>query len=272
MPFTTHRISKPTIYPPANECIYCGAKGVPLTDEHTIPDGMGGRHILPKSCCKACQKTINEEFEQHVLRTVFSNIRAVFGIKARRKRKPVRHSIKIVTHSGETKRIYMDPKDLPKVFALPMFPQPFFFTGQQPSASFRGGVWKWADRPFDVLLKELDARAVIPEPAVMRKFGRFIAKMAHSHAWALYGPVFEPLLPAIILGQNKLFIEYIGGEMDPREAEPMGYLSFKCWIKPGTVDRYLVARVRPFAFLAGSPVYYAIIGAIKSWPLPKHEV
>jgi hypothetical protein len=62
-------ISDKKIYPPANECIYCGAHDG-LTDEHTFPDGLGGRHILPKACCPRCQKVINEEVEQYCQRTL----------------------------------------------------------------------------------------------------------------------------------------------------------------------------------------------------------
>jgi len=262
-----NKIYERWVYPPVNECIYCGAKNVPLTDEHPVPEGLGGRQILPKACCKTCQKIINEEFEQHCLRTLFSNIRAVLGIKGTRKRKPVRHSIKIITRSGETKRIYRDPAQLPPVFALPMYPEPFFMSGQQPSATYRGAMWKYVGDPKKPLFDELDAFSIIPEPTTARQLARFIAKMAHSLAWARYGPIFEPFLPPIILGQNKLFIEYVGGSLVPHLPEPHSSGMFRCWIKPGTDDKYLVATFRLFARLDGSPIYHAVVGKLLGpWP------
>lgn len=258
------------IYPPANECIYCGAKDVPLTDEHPVPNGMNSNHILPRACCKPCQKIINEEFEQFCLRTVLSNLRAILGFKSSRKRKPVRHSIVIETHEGERKRIYLDAEDLPAVFALPMFPVPFFMTGQQPSANYRAPMWKYRGAWLEIFAKKYGARAFFPESTTPRQLARFIAKMAHAQAWALYGPVFEPLLPPIILGEEKLFVEYVGGVSFSFIEEKESCIGFHCWRKPYSGDSYLVARIRPFSEFAGSPIYTAIVGRLLvPWPLPK---
>ena len=43
---------------PVNRCIYCGATGVELTDEHIVPKGIGGRLELLQSSCVPCQRKI----------------------------------------------------------------------------------------------------------------------------------------------------------------------------------------------------------------------
>lgn len=43
-------------YPPVDRCIYCGDREVEggLTDEHIVPQSIGGALILPRSSCREC--------------------------------------------------------------------------------------------------------------------------------------------------------------------------------------------------------------------------
>jgi hypothetical protein len=271
MAVESRNLAERKIYPPANECIYCGAKGVPLTDEHTIPEGMGGRHILPKASCKACQKIINEEFEQYCQRTLFSNLRVAHGLKSARKRKPLRYSVQVLTHEDKIDRIYMKAADLPRVFMLPVFPNPFFLSGQKlvDGDAFEGAWWHYSAEAMPALLAKLGVKSILSEKVYPAKFARFLAKIAHAHAWAVYGPVFEPMLPPVILGKYRDWIDLVGGMLHPVEAT--GEDGLKLFRSPRDDGDYLVSRIRFFPRLA-SPVYYAVIGKLTApWPLQERE-
>lgn len=263
------------IYPPANECIYCGAQGVSLTDEHTMPDGLGGRHILPKASCHACQKIINEEFEQYCMRTLFSTFRLVSGLRSKKKRPPLRTSIQVRRHSGDVERVPLDPNELPKFFVLPVFEEPYFCTRQPVVGDTYKGAW-WIREPahMNAILGTLDAAAIHTETIFPDRLARFVAKIAHAHAWAMWGPVFEPFLLPIILGKQKRFIEFVGGWPTMHQPElPDLHHQFRilCWTREGDDTPVLLAAIRFFADLGG-PVYYAVIGKLlKPWPLPERQ-
>jgi hypothetical protein len=242
---------------------------VPLTDEHTIPEGMGGRHVLPQASCTRCQRIINEEFEQYCQRTLFSNLRAAFGLKSSKKRKRLPHSVKIVTREGDVRRIHKAPEKLPHVYALPVFPNPYFLSRRDLTGNTFGGAWwQYSEKPMSLVLEELGAEFIQTETIWPAKLARFVAKMAHAHAWAVFGPVFEPFLPSIIMGENTRYIEFVGGILSEVEPDSFDH-AFKIFRSTRTDDddSYLVARVRFFASI-GAPVYYAVIGRLlEPWPV-----
>ena len=265
-----HDIAKATIYPPANKCIYCGAQDVELTDEHTLPDGLGGRHILPQASCVSCQKLINEEIEQYCLRTLLAHLRAAQGIKSSRKRPAPPLSIKVRRRAGVIERINVSLPDLPHMFALPVFPEPCFLSGIPVADSFDGWWWLYQAPNLDQDLNDQDAETILSETIDPSKMARLVAKIAHSHAWALWGGQFEPFLIPIILGKDKYFTRYIGGWGQLIEATPDMIHTFSlttCRGEDGDENSYLLASMRFFSSLGG-PVYYAVIGKLLApWPL-----
>src|SRR5689334_22057896 len=66
---------------PVGKCIYCGDDKSPLSDEHIIPDGLGGNLILVKASCFSCAK-ITGNVEQQVLQRTFGAVRAELGIRS----------------------------------------------------------------------------------------------------------------------------------------------------------------------------------------------
>jgi hypothetical protein len=155
-----------------------------------------------------------------------------------------------------------------------VFPEPFFLTGQQVTDSFHGAWWKYQPEPVDEALAELGAKSLITETIWPIKLARLVAKISHAHAWALWGPVFDPFLPPIILGKNVRFIEFVGGwvkELGPDPDLNHTIRVFHWRRKPTDKRGYLVAEIRFFAVL-GAPVYYAVIGkALRSWPFPERQ-
>src|SRR5712672_2024078 len=68
--FTT-RIPTPAVtFDPVGRCIYCGATGVDLRDEHIVPLSLNGTMILPRASCRECEK-ITTRFERSVARNMY---------------------------------------------------------------------------------------------------------------------------------------------------------------------------------------------------------
>src|SRR5271157_403593 len=78
-------------------CIYCGATGVRLTDEHIVPLSLGGAHILEAASCDNCAK-ITTRFENDVARGLWGDARIAYNAPTRHKKNVQRISfLKIMT-------------------------------------------------------------------------------------------------------------------------------------------------------------------------------
>ena len=83
------------IYAPVGHCIYCGSRewspgcNRKLGDEHIVPEGLGGKLILPESSCKSCEK-ITSKFELEWLRSSFFAVRVQKGL-GKKKKRPTRY-------------------------------------------------------------------------------------------------------------------------------------------------------------------------------------
>lgn len=253
------------VYDPVGFCIYCGAKGVPLSDEHPIPDGLGGRHILPKSTCKPCQKIINEEVEQYCLRTFLGLPRAALDIRSSKKKPRARPSIRVRRKDGAIERIQLEG-DIPPVIFMPVWPMPFTLQGKPAPETFDG--MHWASKPNETLAA-LNAEAVISEHIQPAKFARFLAKISHSVAIAVFGAAFfKPVLPDLILGRKKVYIDFVGGSLDIRPPESDSAILTDFWPYERKLDghEYLVAHIRLFPLL-GAPDYVVVVGEkLQPWP------
>jgi hypothetical protein len=72
--------------PALDICMYCRLSDTKLTDEHIIPDGIGGNLVLPLSSCQKCASHF-AQFEQHMVRHRFRLVRSALGIHSRKKKK-----------------------------------------------------------------------------------------------------------------------------------------------------------------------------------------
>src|SRR5262249_35938935 len=93
----------PTYIEPKGACIYCGAKGIRLTDEHIVPYSLGGVHVLREASCDA-RANITKKFEQRVARELWGDARVSFGAPSRRKRERPKH-IYMAHATNTTKRV-----------------------------------------------------------------------------------------------------------------------------------------------------------------------
>jgi hypothetical protein len=96
---------------PVGFCIYCGARGAednPISDEHIIPEGMGGNLVLEMASCQKCAGVISAA-EGFCQRNMFPGLRALYDLygKQRKKTRPLAFPLTIKT---KRKLLWSDPR------------------------------------------------------------------------------------------------------------------------------------------------------------------
>lgn len=204
-----------------DRCIYCGAVDAPLSDEHIVPFGLGGKLILPKSSCDSCAK-ITSQFEQKVMRGFLDHGRQALGVKGRKRRKQERPTALNQTYIGPAKSTI--EKEVPieqaaKVMTFPLIPYPRFLMPLSPPTSASGIEVYGVDTIHFGLGEAFANRPPSAEGVRIRdridviSFGRLLAKIAHGYHVALNGvasSLQSPLIP-IILGKKSDFRNWVGG-------------------------------------------------------------
>ena len=110
-------------YPPAGECIYCGARSG-LTNEHIVPFGLSGTAVLPQASCRACA-AITGRFEQKILRGEFVQVRVHKGLRSRTKHAAAFGEYPLTLIKGTEEETIMVPaSEYPIVLSMPDFGPP----------------------------------------------------------------------------------------------------------------------------------------------------
>lgn len=243
-------------YGPVGRCIYCGAVDKPLSDEHIIPDGLGGRDILPKSSCAACAK-ITGRHEQMVMRHAVWPLRQALGMSGKKRKVPSAIPAYGTTPDGGKFSQLREHGAIGVKGALPIFHHlPGFMVG----APLTDQVGADFDVFYDptIVGGQFDPGVVIelrPE-----WFARVLAKMAHAQAVAALGyEGFEAFLPPVIIGESQFWPHLVG-----RASEvPPGPQTNGHWIdlyrQRHPHEGVLLARIRLFAELDG-PTYDVVVG------------
>ena len=236
-------------------CIYCGSD-TDLTDEHIIPEGMGGREILPKSSCRPCA-TITGRFEQAVMRQTIWPLRLGLKMGGKKRKRPTKIPIRGIDKFGKEFTATEEHSGIGFKGILPVFHKPpGFFTGELPTDEL--GV------DFDIFFDRENMKEFHAPGSYMdirpEWYAFMLAKMAHSHAVAHIGiGNFEPFLPAVILGNNSLWPYLIGRA----EEESPGPQQVGHWInlyrQREPHEGILLSRIRLFAELNG-PTYDIVVG------------
>lgn len=211
----------PHRFEPVGRCIYCGANDMPLTDEHIVPFGLGGKLILPQASCDPCAK-ITSLIERKVLRGFLDHGRQAFGVKGRKKHKRDQPTVLAQTFLGPNGTTF--EQDVPieqaaRVMTFPLLPYPrFLFPLSRPTKETGMGVYGIDTIHFG-LGEAFATRPPSAEGVKIRdridviSFGRLLAKIAHGYYAALNGvadSLQSPLIP-IILGKRSDFRNWIGG-------------------------------------------------------------
>ncbi len=262
--FDRHIVRAPTVrYPEAGYCIYCGAKGVPLTDEHILPYGLGGHYILPKASCVICQKSITR-VETTVMRMMMNAYRVRVGLTGRHKdSRTYLLPVEYKTRTGEHGRLFVPRLSHPASLMLvqlnpPGLLRPFFLS-------------PYLYRPW-TYVHDIDAlhliRNSIPNLHGIQagrfylvEFCRMLAKICHAFAVAEGIPSgYSFILKDFIRGtENNHALRFVGGIERTHRPEPnVPHRIILATPRSVGEMEYIVAQIRLFAYL-GAPVYEAVV-------------
>ena len=265
-------VSLAKTYTPVGSCIYCGSQEWSagqlrkLGDEHIVPEGLGGRLLLPEASCKACEE-VTSQFEQEWLRSSFYSARVQKGLGKKKKRPPRYLPLK-VQRNGRTVWESIPIEKYPAVIVTLVFDHPDILSDCKPiEKELSGGVAIGTLPTFGQHMKEyLEQGAVSFESprssATSRHLGRMLAKIAHSFAVAELGiNGFKPFLRQIILGTDiRHLANYVGGTM---EIPPISNNVYE--IRLTTIESigcrpYLMVIIRLLSDVQGMPEYWVVVG------------
>lgn len=241
-------------------CIYCGAFDR-LSDEHILPEGMGGRDILKDASCEAC-RVVTCRLEGHVLQKMIYPMRIRMGIRGRRKH-PETIPTKLHKSSGEVAIERVDPRDVVMAAMLPRLTPPGLLT-DSPKHEVRAAELDIYGNPDSVA--KLAAKGFTGQTSHQIRihwFARALAKIAHAGAIQRLGANgFEPFLPDVIRGTAEEVYYYVGCE---RMTCPPPDSEFGSWLRSEVLickaGRLVVMYVRLLAQI-GTPVYQIVAGRI----------
>lgn len=259
-------------YPGIGRCIYCGSADGPLTDEHIIPEAIGGRLILEAASCAACANETHA-FEGHACDTC-RPIRRQLGFPSKTKGRKARDRAAaekfILDLDGRRVKVPVD--EFPGLFVHLVYPLPGILLGSPvEDRPLVGGihaieVMPGFGRRLDAVRQKYKANKVSivgvdkSNRTDKEDTGRMLAKIAHAYAVAELGPdAFTPSIGGIIRGDQPFNLpHYVGSQAQTTEAATDLH---EISIDTSGVDRgrYVVVRVRLFASFKG-PGHYVVVG------------
>ncbi len=175
-------------YPSDGTCLFCMEQFDPpdLTDEHVVPEGIGGRYVLVKGSCKACAHESNDLYENKAINGDFQLPRLLLGIKGKGKfggmPRDLRHLPAVYagdrTAGGEGERLLdFAIEDYPNRFHLPVYQPAGILAGVD-----RGGALaKFAMRQYNLGAPGL-LNVTVKQPLINGPLAQTLAKIAYCFA------------------------------------------------------------------------------------------
>jgi hypothetical protein len=282
--------SPPAVKTKVAHCVYCPNPG--STDEHIIPQGLGGVDFLLHGSCKVCQKIINEEVEWPFA-DYCQDVRYLHKLGRRRRSTRLTAAPTKVHHDPDAFREGENPNDaegwqevtLPyaerlNAVTLPYLNWPGMYLGRSPTESTADPVidyWWYSNKSPDEIPAE-GAPAVIysEDTFALAILYRQLAKIAHCAAVQKYGlGGFTPFLVDIVLGRDlSKATYYIGGYPHPggvgqtwAPSETPFEIGTHVQPVPFVGYPHVTCQIRLLADLfnhqgATSPVYFVIAGRV----------
>lgn len=263
-------------YPPVGVCIYCGASlyrpnsDQRLSDEHVVPEGLGGNLILPESSCESCAK-ITTTIEGSVLRSVLWVPRKHLNIRGKKRRRNADESFGLTTFVGGKEVQLNLPLDAhPSILLLLRLLPPGIVEGRPEMSSGATGFWIHEVRSEVDRYMRQKGMPHFATPAIDSvRFCQLLGKIAHAYAAAEVGlGNFEAMLPRQLvlrqIGPQENWCgcyQLVGGDSG-RLFDPAPALHQIGWGLYDHFDKvYLVVSIRLFARL-GAPAYHVIAGTV----------
>lgn len=269
-------------FPSIGRCIYCGAGDVKLTDEHIVPYSLVGNTVLiKKAVCEPC-RLITHAYEERVLLRMFGNLRIQMDTPSRRRRtrpSTLDHTFLLLDDQGEVieRRVVTRPWDKSPV-ACPGWqaPAPGYLQGWERGEEIMGRQWAYLGPGTSQFVDGVRAELGHQGPLAYRvgdvrarDYLRFIAKVTHAYAVALFGfDAFEHWLVPLIRCEDDAVSYLVGGCPEAEPPDPDGSAFKIDFGHPTDGFEVLLARVRLFEFL-GTPEHLIVVGRAPAEELPR---
>jgi hypothetical protein len=233
---------------------------VELTEEHIIPEGLGGRMVLLEASCVACCVQTHA-FEGQVLGRMFGDVRRHFGIRGKKGRKRPQHPTVYVDRGHGVQAEEIPLEGHPALLPMPIFAPPGILfnlpkTDEIPyvlnAINFLGDL----DERVRALRGTILLRRFSIEP-----FGRMLCKIAHAFAYSEARGEFDSYLENIVRGERPLHLPYYIGcsiinEPAGNETNTLHQIGMEFH------NNYVVIRIRLFA-IVNAPVYWVVVGHLR---------
>ncbi|MFZ1366059.1 HNH endonuclease [Sphingorhabdus sp.] len=254
-----------------NICIYCNDKfrqvDEVLTDEHVVPESLGGKLILEQSSCRSCAASTSK-FERTIARQVFDAFRVQNGIGSKRPAKQANRTQDVFAKIGrEWLAVGLPLSEFPVVVQMPAMEEPRLLARQvfdREIHQFR--VFGYVPpENIDQIRERLGAtRLNVPTAFFdIDAFGSLLLKVAHcfSIISRSHYPEYDLIIPtALSLADDQLFPKdhLIGGYYRSIEKFDQRH---GLWVETIEANdrKFLSVIVRLFGD-HGFPAYRVIVG------------
>ena len=262
------------------QCIYCGARTrrpnttQACTDEHIVPEAIGGQIVIDHASCDACADLINS-YEGDLLSRLFWLPRKKIGLKGKKRAREDRPFLINMVVDGQEVATTLPIVDSPSFLTLPFFYPPNILN--LPDELKLGSFGVWVHQFEDIKkLQRHGAGEFATPPLDTLRFAQLLAKIAHGYAISQMGFTWLPdkagpmigeyqsvLLPLIRkkFGRKDVFgsyLDYVGGY--PGNYAPSSSLhDLGAGFLLHEGQDYLVVWLRLFASF-GAPIYWIIVG------------
>jgi hypothetical protein len=244
------------------ECIYCGARDVPLRREHAVPYGINGPWTLLRASCDNCAQ-ITHKFERDALRSLWPAVRNVLGMQTRRPRERSSTLPLVVSREGTRETVQVSRAEYPIYLPTPLFPAPGIVCGRP----LRQGVFTNIEMLHIAGPSFKEAGVRFPGAEFVgintnfspTDFARTIAKIALCGAVYALGPVFDGSpIRNVDLGTEPHIGHWVGCWEGTELNKPSGLHAMQIRCSSGT-EVHVVLRL--FAQF-GAPEYHVVLGNV----------
>jgi hypothetical protein len=257
----THGLTR---IPSRGACIYCGASGVRLTDEHVIPLALGGFHILEGASCDDCAR-ITTRFERDVAREMWGDARTSYNAPTRRKNERKTHII-LSDPSDPNKRVKVPYSEYPAAMVFYKMGRAGLLEGLPENVDV-SSAWQFVAIHDQKKAKGFQEKWGVPLTSRFRhvpeSFARLLAKIGYCNLLCALDPGdFRPICLPYILGTKPNPSYVIGGTFEIDEPTPgLGYVLRTAGFIEN--DRLmLITEIRLFADNS-TPTYHAVVGDVR---------
>jgi hypothetical protein len=253
------------------KCIYCGTDQGKLTDEHVVPFALGGRFVLRKASCEACQK-VTSRFEFDVLRGPLLTSRLTLGMPTRNKKTRPTEIRYPDLFDADGEKIDLTNDGTPRLFIALEFALPAFFDKQPIDKGIRVTGYRTlqiSGPKINGLFGTGISSIQFSESYPAVSYARLIAKIAHGFATAAFGlDNFEELyLPDAILGKTDEIGKWVGCLHPPQMGKSHG--TYK--VSFAHNGPFVCAIVKLFASWE-TPEYLVVVGQLRERYQPPSDI